>query len=74
MQTVYSTTMAVFTQTADLSRIQDEIAEFLGLELTEKGLCGRADKLHKRLSGTKRVLVILDNTTKFEDSWNSISL
>ncbi|CAL8177738.1 unnamed protein product [Prunus armeniaca] len=56
-------TMAVFTQTADLSRIQDEIAEFLGLELTEKGLRGRADKLRKRLSGTKRVLVILDNVS-----------
>lgn len=56
-------TMAVFTKTADLSRIQDEIAEFLGLELTEKGLRGRADKLRKRLSGTKRVLVILDNVS-----------
>ncbi|XP_024192398.1 uncharacterized protein LOC112196311 [Rosa chinensis] len=55
--------MAVMTQDPDLSHIQDEIADFLGLKLTEQSLPGRAYKLRGRLSGSKRVLVILDNVS-----------
>ncbi|XP_061989776.1 uncharacterized protein LOC133708323 [Rosa rugosa] len=53
--------MAVMTQNPDLSHIQHEIADFLGLKLIEQSLSGRAYKLLERLSGGKRVLVILDN-------------
>ncbi|KAK9944575.1 hypothetical protein M0R45_010136 [Rubus argutus] len=60
--------MAVFTQNPNLSHIQDEIADFLDLKLTEQSLSGRAYKLRQRLSGSKRVLVILDNV------WTQVDL
>ncbi|PRQ25204.1 putative P-loop containing nucleoside triphosphate hydrolase, leucine-rich repeat domain, L [Rosa chinensis] len=51
----------------DISKIQSDIAELLGLKLEEQVLESRADKLFNRLSA-KRVLVVLDNV------WETLDL
>ncbi|KAM5562799.1 hypothetical protein ABKV19_017810 [Rosa sericea] len=51
----------------DISKIQSDIAESLGLKLEEQVLESRADKLFNRLSA-KRVLVVLDNV------WETLDL
>ncbi|KAK9944422.1 hypothetical protein M0R45_009992 [Rubus argutus] len=61
-------TMAVVTETLDLSKIQRDVAEYLGLPLKEEGLEARAGQLRKRLSDT-RVLVVLDNVWTSLDLW-----
>ncbi|KAF3452936.1 hypothetical protein FNV43_RR03369 [Rhamnella rubrinervis] len=59
--------MAVVGKTPKSEHIQYEIADFLGLKFTEKSPSGRAHKLYQRLSGNKRVLVILDDVwTRFD--------
>ncbi|XP_062019045.1 disease resistance protein At4g27190-like [Rosa rugosa] len=60
--------IAEFTQEPDLIKIQEKIAQALGLKL-EKG-DDRAAKLRERLSmETKKVLVILDNVWGQLDLW-----
>ncbi|KAG8371918.1 hypothetical protein BUALT_Bualt12G0012800 [Buddleja alternifolia] len=53
--------MAVVSQQVDMLKIQSEIAESLGLNLTTKNLSTRAHQLRIRLAGTKRILVVLDD-------------
>ncbi|KAK3205122.1 hypothetical protein Dsin_019168 [Dipteronia sinensis] len=53
--------MVELTQTPDLKKLQDEIADSLELKFQEVGVSGRADRLRQRLKKEKRVLVILDN-------------
>ncbi|XP_050379554.1 probable disease resistance protein At4g27220, partial [Argentina anserina] len=66
----YEYTSAHVSETPDVSKIQGELAEYLGLSLTQLGgIKSRADKLRKRLSDTKRVLVILDNVWSHLDLW-----
>ncbi|KAG6672370.1 hypothetical protein I3842_16G054300, partial [Carya illinoinensis] len=60
--------IAVVSQKADLIKVQDEIAEQLGLELHEKTLVGRASQLYSRLMDSKSVMVILD------DVWEPLDL
>ncbi|CAB4291085.1 unnamed protein product [Prunus armeniaca] len=55
--------MAVFTPNLDFKCIQDQIADCLGLSLAGQPLSARANSLCQRLSGDKRVLLILDNVS-----------
>ncbi|KAG8372007.1 hypothetical protein BUALT_Bualt12G0021900 [Buddleja alternifolia] len=53
--------MVVVSQPVHMSKIQLGISEYLGLKLEEESLSARAHKLHARLMGTKRTLVVLDD-------------
>ncbi|KAH9752720.1 Disease resistance protein [Citrus sinensis] len=62
--------MVVFlevSQTPNIKKIQGEIAEKLGLELSEEAESRRASKLYERLKNDKKILVILDNIWKYLD-------
>ncbi|KAM3738744.1 hypothetical protein ACB098_09G153300 [Castanea mollissima] len=60
--------MAVVSHTLDLSKIQGQIAEMLGLKFDEEYPLARAERLKKRLMDSKSVLVILD------DVWDALDL
>ncbi|XP_028780997.1 probable disease resistance protein At4g27220 [Neltuma alba] len=53
--------MANISQIADLERIQDEIADILGLRFEESSILGRASRLRQRIKDEKSILVILDD-------------
>ncbi|KAH9686666.1 Disease resistance protein [Citrus sinensis] len=55
------------SQTPDIKNIQGEIAEKLGLELSEEAESRRASRLYERLKKEKMILVILDNIWKYLD-------
>ncbi|KAH9752632.1 hypothetical protein KPL71_014771 [Citrus sinensis] len=55
------------SQTPDIKKIQGEIAEKLGLELSEEAESRRASKLYERLKNHKKILVILDKIWKYLD-------
>ena len=62
--------MVVFSevsQTTDIKKIQQEIAEKLGLELREEVESRRASRLFERLRNEKKILVVLDNIWKHLD-------
>ncbi|KAH9686651.1 Disease resistance protein [Citrus sinensis] len=62
--------MVVFSevsQTPDIKKIQQEIAEKLGLELHEEVESRRASRLFERLRNHKKILVVLDNIWKHLD-------
>ncbi|KAK8508819.1 hypothetical protein V6N12_034921 [Hibiscus sabdariffa] len=71
-----SVVMVTVSQTPDIQRIQDEIAESLGLKLEEKTTVVRARRLYERLiqeknrekNQEKMILVILD------DIWKKLDL
>ncbi|KAK9292827.1 hypothetical protein L1049_020807 [Liquidambar formosana] len=60
--------MAVVSQTPNFIKIQDEIADKLGLKFDVNSESGRARKLFARLTQKKRILVILD------DIWERVEL
>ncbi|KAK9986986.1 hypothetical protein SO802_031937 [Lithocarpus litseifolius] len=60
--------MAVVSQNLDLSKIQGQIADMLGLELKGQSEGGRAKQLYSRLKDIESVLVILD------DVWEALDL
>ncbi|KAH6807152.1 NB-ARC domain-containing disease resistance protein [Perilla frutescens var. frutescens] len=61
--------MTVVSQQVDTLKIQLEIGGSLGLDLKhETSQANRAQKLHSRLSGMKRILLVLD------DVWKSLEL
>ncbi|KAK9944423.1 hypothetical protein M0R45_009993 [Rubus argutus] len=60
---------AIVNEKPDPSKIQRDVAEYLGLKLEEEGLESRADKLRERLSGTKRALIVLDNVWETLNLW-----
>ncbi|KAI4353646.1 hypothetical protein L6164_002578 [Bauhinia variegata] len=53
--------MALVTKSPDITRIQDEIADQLGLQFGEKSSVGRACRLHDRIKREKSILIILDD-------------
>ncbi|KAL9451138.1 hypothetical protein AB3S75_012814 [Citrus x aurantiifolia] len=62
--------MVVFSevlQTPDIKKIQQEIAEKLGLELLEEVESRRASRIFERLRDEKKILVVLDNIWKHLD-------
>ncbi|XP_073305939.1 probable disease resistance protein At1g61300 isoform X3 [Primulina huaijiensis] len=54
----------VVSQQIDKLKIQDQIAEILRLDLSEKTLDGRAHKLRTRLMDSKKKLIIFDDVWK----------
>ncbi|KAK9291467.1 hypothetical protein L1049_019415 [Liquidambar formosana] len=60
--------MAVVSQTPNFIKIQDEIADKLGLNFVAKSESGRARELYDRIMQKKRSLVILD------DIWERVEL
>ncbi|KAH9752618.1 Disease resistance protein [Citrus sinensis] len=52
------------TQSPDIKKIQEEIAETLGLQLSEEPESRRASRLYERVKNEKKILVILDNIWK----------
>ncbi|KAA3472089.1 putative disease resistance protein [Gossypium australe] len=60
--------MAVVTHTPDVRKIQDQIADMLGLKFEEQSTSGRASRLCQRLKKEKKILVVLD------DIWAKLDL
>ncbi|KAJ4717788.1 Disease resistance protein [Melia azedarach] len=52
---------AVLSKSPDTKKIQEEIADQLGLKFSEETVSGRAARLYARLQKGKQILVILDN-------------
>ncbi|MBA0771337.1 hypothetical protein Gotri_019812, partial [Gossypium trilobum] len=63
-----SVVMAVVTYTPDVQKIQDQIADMLGLKFEEQSMSGRASRLCQRLKKEKKILVVLD------DIWAKLDL
>ncbi|TYI03869.1 hypothetical protein ES332_A11G372700v1 [Gossypium tomentosum] len=63
-----SVVMAVVTHTPDVRKIQDQIADMLGLKFEEQSMSGRASRLCQRLKKEKKILVALD------DIWAKLDL
>ncbi|CDP08034.1 unnamed protein product [Coffea canephora] len=63
--------MATVSQSPDMRKVQDQLAEQLGLKITEQTDRARAERLYTRLtSRDKRILVILDDIWKKVDFEN----
>ncbi|KAK8514669.1 hypothetical protein V6N12_057566 [Hibiscus sabdariffa] len=56
-----SVVFADVTHTPDIQKIQDQIADMLGLKFEEQSASGRASRLCNRLKKEKKILVVLDN-------------
>ncbi|XVF42808.1 hypothetical protein PTKIN_Ptkin01aG0394800 [Pterospermum kingtungense] len=56
-----SVVIAAVTQTPDIPKIQDQIADILFLRFVEQSLVGRATRLRERLKKEKKVLLVLDD-------------
>ncbi|XVF31255.1 hypothetical protein REPUB_Repub16aG0129700 [Reevesia pubescens] len=63
-----SVVMVAVSHTPDILKIQDQVAESLGLKLEEKSIPVRASRLCERLKKEKKFLVILD------DIWAKLDL
>ncbi|TYG47939.1 hypothetical protein ES288_D11G382700v1 [Gossypium darwinii] len=63
-----SVVMAVVNHTPDIKKIQDQIAEMLGLTFKEQSMSGRASRLCQRLKKEKKIFVVLD------DIWAKLDL
>ncbi|KAE8673784.1 hypothetical protein F3Y22_tig00111772pilonHSYRG00102 [Hibiscus syriacus] len=59
--------LVTIKQTPDMRKIQEEIAEKLGMTISENSIDVRAARLRERLEKENRVLVILDDIWKFLD-------
>ncbi|XVF42849.1 hypothetical protein PTKIN_Ptkin01aG0398600 [Pterospermum kingtungense] len=53
--------MAAVTQNPDILKIQDQVAEMLGLKFEEQSTTRRASRLCERLKQEKKILVVLDD-------------
>nr|XP_048320805.1 disease resistance protein At4g27190-like [Ziziphus jujuba var. spinosa] len=60
--------MVTVSQNPNVGRIQDTIADFLGLKFDQKSEEGRAEKLRQKLENTENILIILD------DLWKELDL
>ncbi|KAL5575956.1 hypothetical protein UlMin_017655 [Ulmus minor] len=63
--------MVVLSQTPDVRKIQQEIAEQLGLRLEEESLPMRACRLRHGLSKQHKTLIVLDDIWKELDLWDA---
>ncbi|KAL4379724.1 hypothetical protein GQ457_02G040500 [Hibiscus cannabinus] len=63
-----SVVFAVVSHTPDIRKIQDQIADMLGVEFKEQSVSGRASRVCQRLEKEKKVLVVLD------DVWERLDL
>ncbi|KAF3434380.1 hypothetical protein FNV43_RR25483 [Rhamnella rubrinervis] len=65
--------MVTVSQTPNLENIQQEVAEKLGLNLNEKSIPARADRLRHRLRQEKKILILL--TSRSQDVlWNDMGV
>ncbi|KAH1045584.1 hypothetical protein J1N35_036368, partial [Gossypium stocksii] len=62
-----SVVIATVTQAIDIEKIQNQIADFLGLKFEEQSMVGKAFRLRERLK-KERVLVVLD------DIWGKVDI
>ncbi|CAK9168455.1 unnamed protein product [Ilex paraguariensis] len=53
--------MAVVSQNIDIMKMQDQIADMLGLQFTQRSVPGRASQLRDRLRNVNKKLIILDD-------------
>ncbi|XP_022735450.1 uncharacterized protein LOC111288713 [Durio zibethinus] len=60
--------MATMSETPDINKIQDKIAELLGLKFEASTEEGKAEELWRRLKGEEKILIIID------DVWNEFKL
>ncbi|KAM2244925.1 hypothetical protein ACFXTI_005927 [Malus domestica] len=58
--------MATVSQSPSIRTIQSEIADQIGLQFKEESEPGRARRLHGRLMGIERILIVLD------DAWTEL--
>nr|XP_028945137.1 probable disease resistance protein At1g61190 [Malus domestica] len=58
--------MATVSQSPSIRTIQSEIADEIGLQFKEESESGRARRLHGRLMGIERILIVLD------DAWTEL--
>ncbi|KAL1080103.1 hypothetical protein V6Z11_D10G268300 [Gossypium hirsutum] len=63
-----SVVIATVTQAIDIEKIQNQIADFLGLKFEEQCMVGKAFRLRERLKKEERVLVVLD------DIWGKVDI
>ncbi|TYI08373.1 hypothetical protein ES332_A10G293800v1 [Gossypium tomentosum] len=63
-----SVVIATVTQAIDIEKIQNTIAELLGLKFEEQSTDGKAVRLRERLKKEERVLVVLD------DIWGKVDI
>ncbi|XP_017622865.1 uncharacterized protein LOC108466970 isoform X1 [Gossypium arboreum] len=63
-----SVVIATVTQAIDVEKIQNQIADLLGLKLEEQSMVGKALRLRERLKKEVRILVVLD------DIWAKIDI
>ncbi|KAL5537514.1 hypothetical protein UlMin_044557 [Ulmus minor] len=63
--------MVVVSQTPDVRKIQQEIAEHLGLRLDEESPSIRAVRLRHRLSKEHKILIVLDDIWDKLDLWDA---
>ncbi|KAG8658176.1 hypothetical protein MANES_03G124100v8 [Manihot esculenta] len=59
--------MVVVSQDQGIRKIQDQIADKLGLHLGEKSKEGRSSRLWQRLKSEKKMLIIFDDVWRFLD-------
>ncbi|XP_061987635.1 disease resistance protein At4g27190-like [Populus nigra] len=59
--------MATVSQNPNVTGIQDQMAEKLGLDIKEKSKEGRADRLWQRLEKVEKMLIILDDVWEYID-------
>ncbi|KAB2063791.1 hypothetical protein ES319_A10G241900v1 [Gossypium barbadense] len=62
-----SVVIATVTQAIDIEKIQNQIADFLGLKFEEQSMVGKAFRLRERMK-EKRILVVLD------DIWEKLDI
>ncbi|XP_040959558.1 uncharacterized protein [Gossypium hirsutum] len=63
-----SVVIATVTQAIDIEKIQNQIADFLGLKFEEQSMVGKAFRLRERLKKEERILVVLD------DIWGKVDI
>ncbi|XVF41565.1 hypothetical protein PTKIN_Ptkin01aG0289600 [Pterospermum kingtungense] len=63
-----SVVIATVTQTLDVEKIQNQIADLLGLKYDVQSIVGRALQLRARLNEEEKILVVLD------DIWDGLDL
>ncbi|XVF79158.1 hypothetical protein PTKIN_Ptkin14bG0197500 [Pterospermum kingtungense] len=68
LQLFHKVIKVVVSQTPDIEKIQDKVADFLGLKFQKKTKEGKAEELWLQLEKEEKVLIVLD------DMWKELNL